>query len=494
MPDIEQNPLYNENISGDIKTVCENLKNLCGQSDLLVKEFKIGGVNIALVVCDGMTDNLYITQSINTVLDSFKDDRFKNSGECIGAVNSRALLSSQTESINTFAELLTRIYSGFCVLLFEGASQALVFNAVGYKTRGISVPTADVNVNGAKEGFIESAQINMTMIRRRIKSPALRFETLSLGKESKTSCCLIYLNNIVSPKLLQSVREKLERKELDIILSDGSARLLLAEKPFSLFSEVGSTDRPDTVCSKIYEGKVAVLIDGSPFALIVPFTFAEHFINLDDYSYKALYVNLLRIIKYSAFFIAVLLPGFYVAVCTFHPEIVPPTLLFTITSSEVALPFSLVTEALMILFIYEILRESGLRLPKEIGHAVSIVGALVIGDATVRAGIIGAPMVLVAALSVISAFIVPQFMDSVVLLRFGFILLGGFMGLFGIALGVAFVILNICAKDNFGLPFSSAISPVSRGSFLNIFFKGRRQGYGSADIPKVQELPGSDIE
>ncbi|MEG2429676.1 MAG: spore germination protein, partial [Oscillospiraceae bacterium] len=235
------------------------------------------------------------------------------------------------------------------------------------------------------------------------------------------------------------------------------------------------------------------VVDGTPYALIIPYFFAENFQSLDDYSRKSYYVGFVRILKYISFFIAFLLPGIYVAITTFHPEILPPSLLFNVAASEEITPFPVFIEALLFQFMYEIMREAGLRLPRPIGHAVSIVGALVIGDAAVSAGLVGSPMVLIVALTAIASFVVPSLYEPVAILRFAFIFAGGLFGLYGITLLGLVVLFNICSLASFGTPYMSPISPFSlsamRDTFIRVGFKKMQK-----TTAKIQDLNGVKID
>ena len=205
-----------------------------------------------------------------------------------------------------------------------------------------------------------------------------------IGEKSRTDICLVYLTDTADPRMVEEVKRRLGKLSSDILLSQGYLRPYLEGKPFSPFSSVGTTERPDTLCAKINEGRIGILVDGTPFALVVPYLFEEHFQSMDDYSYRPYYGSFIRLLKYFAFLLSIFLPGGYVAITSFSPEMLPDSLLFNIAASEQQTPFSMMTEALVIHLIYEIMREAGLRLPRPVGHAVSIIGALVIGEMCIR--------------------------------------------------------------------------------------------------------------
>ncbi|MEG1027941.1 MAG: spore germination protein [Oscillospiraceae bacterium] len=385
------------------------------------------------------------------------------------------------------------IMSGFVVVLIDGIPCGISMGMQGFNFRSIGQPVSENNVRASQEGFTEPLRINMTMVRRRIKSPNLCFKILSLGETSKTDICLMYMTDKVSINLLNNIEKKLKNIKIDLLLNSGYIIPFLEGKPYSIFSDVGTTERPDTLCAKINEGRIAIVIDGTPYAIIVPYLFTENFQTMDDYSHKAVYGSFIRILKYLAFFISILLPGIYVAISTFHPELLPHSLLFNIVAAEETTPFPLFVEALILHIMYEIMREAGLRLPKVVGHAVSIVGALVIGDAVVSAGLVGSPIVLIVALTAITSFVVPSLYQQIAILRLLFIIMGGTTGLFGIALLFMLTLINACSIGSMGMPYTSPIAPFSLKSMRDTFIRSGFNILNNKGV-KLQDLEGSKID
>ena len=384
--------------------------------------------------------------------------------------------------------------SGFAVIAVDGYDQMLAIGIQGFSFRGISEPTSEVMQTGSKEGFVEAMRINMTMVRRRIKNPKLKFETMTVGGISKTDICLCYITGLVSNKILEEIRSRINKIDLDTLLASGyMTPYLEREGDLSLFSSVGNSERPDTVCAKIAEGRVAVLIDGTPNALITPYLFVEYFQTLDDYSERPYFATLTRWLKYLSFFIATLLPGLYVAIATFHPEFFSGELLNKIAKAVATTPFSLMVETLLIHFIYEIMREAGLRLPRPLGHAVSIVGALVIGETAVSAGLIGAPTLMVVALTAISSYVIPSLYEPIAILRMIFILAGGLMGIWGIMIVFCIVLINVCAKSNYGVPFTAPLSPFSMFSMRDVLVRAGWKTL-SKKSSNIKNMPGTNHE
>ncbi|MCI8441692.1 MAG: spore germination protein [Provencibacterium sp.] len=468
-------------------------------ADFIDRRMMAGNTEIALLVCEGMVNLQAFAELMAQPLSDLAaagqagEKTAKSAEEILGQLRAHLMMGFDQKEFYTYGELFAFIMSGFSVLLIDGLALGIAIGMQGFSFRSISEPSSEVNVRGSREGFVEPLRINLTMVRRRIKSPLLKFEMMNVGVRSKTDICLVYMTDSVSGKMLDKVRSRLQSLKLDIVLESGYLEPFLEDRPLSLFSGVGTTERPDTLCAKICEGRIAVLVDGTPFALIVPYLFNEHFQSLDDYTHRPYYATFIRLLKYTAFLFTILLPGAYVALASFHPELFPNALLFNIATSEESTPFPLMFEALLIHFIYELMREAGLRLPRPIGHAVSIVGALVIGDAAVTAGLIGAPMVMVVAVTAISSFVVPSLYQSITVLRFAFILIGGTLGLFGMTLGLTMVLCNLCAKHPMGVPQTAPASPFSLYPMRDIFTRASWRRLGQRQL-RIQELPGSETD
>ena len=458
--------------------------------DLVVREFCVSGTPAALVLCEGMFNLTALGQNILGPLAALRLER-PDPRRLLELVRRDLLLAVDQGEVRTLGEVYRFIASGFGVLLIDGVDCGVTLALQGFSFRSVAEPSAEVNLRGSREGFTEPLRINMSMIRRRIKSPALRFELLTLGSCSKTDAFLVYLDGAVSPALLGRVRADLAGADLDLVLDTGYLQPFLdRQHPLSFFSGVGTTERPDTACAKINEGRVVVLLDGTPVALVVPCLFAEHFQTFDDYALRPYYALFLRCLKYLAFFTSILLPGVYVAVGTFHPELLPQELLYNIMASMQTTPYSMMTEALLIHLFYEIMREAGLRLPRPVGHAVSIAGGLVVGDVAVKAGLIGTPLVMVVALTAISAFVVPTLYEPVTVLRFLFILAGGLWGLPGISLGTAAVLCNLCALTVAQVPVTSPAAPLRLYSLRDLVYRQSWLKLGRR-VMEVQQTPGS---
>lgn len=330
----------------------------------------------------------------------------------------------------------------------------------------------------------------MSLIRRRVKNPKLRFEFLKAGRLSNTDLCLVYIEGKTPKALRDKTKKALGKIKSDIILTSGNIIPYLSDNGGSVFSGVSTTERPDVLCSKINEGRIAVLIDGVPFAAVCPSLFIENFQTVDDSAEKAYFATYQRWIRLFAFFISTLLPGLYVAAAVFHPEVLSRSLLLNLLASEERTPYPLMAEMIIVIVMFEILREAGIRLPRAIGGAVSIVGGLVIGDAAVTSGLISAPLLIIIGITATSAFVIPSLNPQMTLLRILNVLLGGWLGFFGIALLWTVVLVNTCVTDSFAVPYTAPLTPFTLSAVKDALMKTSDKNRPREDT--VESLNGSD--
>lgn len=461
-------------------------------SDFLLREAVFCGVKGFFVVMDGLIDSLQLSQMVVSPILRRKLE-FKDNNDLFNQIKLSVVNSVELNSAKTFDDCYYYLMSGFCVFVIDGVSEALVFGLQGFSKRNVDEPTNESNVKGAKECFIENLNDNKALLRRRLKTHHLKFKQLKLGSAADTAVVIAYIDDRADSTLINDVEHRLRRANFNTIVDFGEIVPFVDTDIKTLFSAVANTERPDVAVSKLLEGRVVILVDGSPFAVYLPALFSDNFQTVDDYDNPPFYAGLMRILKYFSFVISIFLPGIYVAIGTFHQELIPTNLLLTIAAEEITTPFSLMTEALMLLVLYEIMREAGLRLPKNIGHAVSIIGGIIIGETTVTAGIIGAPMLVVIAMTAISSYVVYPLYESVSVLRFLFIIAGGLTGMYGIILGAGVVFVNICAVNPFGVALSSPISPLDKHSLGDIFYRQTWLKLSKRKV-RINELRGADID
>lgn len=478
-----------------IKENINQLKSMFANSaDFTVRDMTLQAekpIKSAIITIEGMCSKEVIALSVvNPLLEySFNSS---NGSEVIDTIKSSVLASSEIVEFNTFEEAVSFSTSGFALIAVDGTDRMLAIGTQGFSFRGVNEPESEVVQRGSREGFTEPLRINMTLIRRRIKSPDLVFETATAGNNSKTQLMICYLQKSVSEHILAEVRHRLSECDLDTVLASGYLSEFLEDSNSkSFFSGVGISERPDTVCGKLTEGRVAVLVDGTPAVLILPHLFVEEFQSIDDYSNRPYYATFIRILKYISFFVAVFLPGLYTAFAQFHPEYFPTGLLIKTADALLQTPLPATLEVILITFVYEIMREAGLRIPKPLGHAVSIVGALVIGESAVSAGIISSSTLMVVATAAICSYVTSALYPPIMILRFIFIVTGGLLGLWGIVISALVILVNMCSKTTVGVPYMSSLAPFSWRRMRDVFVRADWKRLGRHTI-KVQKFPETE--
>ena len=440
------------------KDTANYIKELSGNSpNLNITENEISGISFRIIAFENMTNRELLTQGIINFILYTENKKFLCGKDLYKEFFSGAFITSEKKEVDNTEDVYTALCSGFAAVAIDGMEKVIILGVQGFMVKAIGEPTENAQIMGSKEGFTEAIKINQTMVRRRIKSDKLRIEEFPIGKVSKTNCSLVYMSDRVDMRTVDKLRERLKEKTVDIVLESGAVRIVADEHPSILFSQAVPEERPDALCQKISDGRIGIMIDGTPYAVIVPYLFKDHFSSLDDYSYKVTYANIIRFLRYLAYAMALLGSGIFVAIVKFHPHLIEGVWLDSIKEGLKGTPLGITSEMLIILLIYETMREAGLRLPRPVGHTISIVGSLIIGDAAVRGGLLSPAVVLVAALTSVASYMVPTLIDSTVPLRLLFVLAGGFFGLYGI--GAVFLIycILIYSKKTYGVRYSKGI-------------------------------------
>lgn len=442
-------------------------KAFAGAFDIVTRTVELNGLQLVFAYCDGLCDSWLLTSSvIKPIIDAC--DVLPDTGTA-DYIEHSVVTSVEISRGNDLDEAIEKLLTGNLLLFINGEADVLLFGVQKLPSRGIEEPDSEVSEKGAREGFTENFKQNLSLVRKRLTTASLRVENSTVGITGKTRIALCYLEGRVPEKTLAEVKQRLADIKIDAVFGADYLGGFLDTRRKTLFSMVHVTQRPDVFCAKLTEGKVCILVDGTPFALVLPFLFVENFHNMDDYLNKPYFATLMRIIRLLSFGISILLPGMYVAVALFHQEMLPDDMLYSIAMSESNTMFPLMLEALVIHFIYEIVREAGLRIPKSVGHAVSIVGALVIGDAAVTGGLIGAPMLIIVAMTAISSFVVSGVYQAVSVLRLAFIIVGGLSGLYGIMIGLAVLIINMCSVTDYGVSYLAPLTPYDKSLLRDTF-------------------------
>ncbi len=455
--------------------------------DIVVKSGVCSDRRVVFAKCDGLTDSQKIIEGITKPMLHFKGELPKK--DVLQFISKEIICSTEVKTEKNLDLAIENLLRG-CVLVFiDGEEECIVVGMQSIPGRSIDEPNYEVQENGSREGFVEILKTNMTLVRKRLVNVNFKIEVLEVGVSTKTKVAVCYMNGKVKKEVLQEVKDRLNSIKMDTVLGETYLRKALDTKQKTMFTMVGKTERPDTLCAKINEGKIAILIDGTPYALILPRLFIENFQTFDDYLNRPYYATFMRSIRLLSFIISIFLPGVFVAIGLFHQELLPEKMLYNVVVMESNTLFTLTVEALIIHFIYEIVREAGLRVPKSIGHAVSIVGALVIGDAAVTAGLIDAPMLIVVAMTAITSLVETDLYHAIAVLRIAFIIIGGTSGFFGIMVGVAILIVNLSAVENFGVYFLSPLAPYNKSLFRDTVSRLSMEKLGKNifDINKVGE-------
>ncbi|QGG55215.1 spore germination protein [Paenibacillus sp. B01] len=442
-------------------------QDMGGSGDLVIRRFgdpAAPSPPAALVYIDGISDEETADRYISDVLQAAgaEEDGLAPPAAAVASAALRLLGTiGSGDPVPDMAALYERLLSGSAILVLDGSELAFAASNAKWKSREIAESPNQTAIRGPRESFTETMRVNTALLRRKIKDPRLWMESMQLGRMTKTEVCLIYIQGLAKPSVVEEARSRLQAIDIDGVLDSGYVEELIADDRRSFFPTIKNTELPDSVAGELMEGKIAILVDGSPDALIAPAPFFTFMQSAEDYYQAALYSSLLRMLRLLGLFIALLLPSIYIAITTFHRDMLPFTLLFSLMAQREGVPFPAFVEALVMEITFEILREAGLRMPRPIGQAVSVVGTLVIGQAAVDAGIVSAAMVIVVSVTAIATFTLPSYSISIPIrmLRFAFMAVAASFGLYGIILALL-LLLHLSSLKTFGESYMSPIAPL----------------------------------
>ncbi|MBR8658290.1 MULTISPECIES: spore germination protein [Bacillales] len=437
-------------------------------SDFVIREFNMkNGVAAVAVFVDGLVDTREVNQALEALMILESGDRD------VDVIQKKLLPVSQIAKVKDYKEFLQAVLSGDTGIVVDGNTEALTMGMRGPEKRSVDEPEGEAVVRGPREGFIENIRTNTSLLRRRLKTPRLKMKSLVIGRETNTNVALAYLEGIADPQLVEEVTRRISVIETDGILESGYIEELIQDNIYSPFPQVQYTERPDTVAGALLEGRVAIMVDGTPMVLIVPTTFWIMLQANEDYYERFMPATLIRWLRYLFLLISLLTPAAYVAITTFHQQMLPTTLLLSIAAARESIPFPAIVEALIMEISFEALREAGVRLPKTVGQAVSILGALVVGQAAVEAGIVSAPMVIVVSITGIASFTIPHFNASIALrmLRFPLMIAASILGIYGILVGIVLIMGHLANLRSMGVPYLSPIAPMSVSDLKDVLIR-----------------------
>jgi len=446
-------------LSGNLKTDVALFKEIFKKDCILrIKNLKARegeAFDCAVIYFDGMVDSEQVNDA---VIEPLLTVTTKNeSGNIAEYIENQVLFARDVKQNNTVSAILEGILYGEVAILVDGSKTALNVDAKGFRTRGITEPADERVLQGPREGFEEAALLNLAMLRRKLQTPDLCNEVMRVGRRSNTLVFICYLDSLVDKKALAEIKNRIKKIDIDGILDSNYINEFVRDSRYSPFKTTGTTERPDTVAARLLEGRIAVVVDGTPMVLTAPYLFSENFQSDEDYYLNFSVASIGRILRYICFFLSISIPGIFISLLNFHSELIPTTLSIAIAELRGGVPFSPFTECIILIFIFEILREAGVRMQQSLGHTLSIVGGLVVGQAAVDAGIISTPMLIVIALSGISGLMIPRLRGAVFYLKVAFVFLSTVLGLYGFILGITFMIMHIISLTSFGVDYTTTL-------------------------------------
>ncbi|NLX64642.1 MAG: spore germination protein [Clostridiaceae bacterium] len=476
--DTEPDKEYNEPISPDLEKNLEIIKGIFrDSSDVTIHDFNFGHdrkFKGALIFIDNLADKDEIHKNILQPL-MYGELLLRNNVDIdftkVDAIRKNLISMTDNSKVSTISDLLDNLLAGAAILLIKGSKEALAIKPGKRESRSIEEPGTEAVVRGPREGFIENVNVNISLIRRKIKDTDLCVEKFVIGEKSKTDVYIVYIKSLANPKLIEEIRRRLKRIKIDAVLESGYIEQFIEDSPYSIFPTISNSEKPDKVAAKMLEGRAAILVDGTPFALVVPMVFIESFQSVEDYYARPFFASVIRIIRFLSYIISTLGPAIYVALTVFHQELIPTQLLISISEGRERVPFPAILEAFLMLFAFDLLREAGVRLPKPVGQTVGIVGALVLGQASVEAGLISPIMVIVVSATAIASFAVPSQTDSGTVLRYIYLILAGISGGFGVIMGLLATLLHLASLRSFGTPYLWPIVPLNLSGLKDVFIR-----------------------
>lgn len=444
-----------ETIDSKINTII----NAIGQSTpIKVKIISIGknpSIQGAIIYIDGLVDKNIINRDILNPLMI----QIPNSIE-LNMDTQRFLCSNYITADCTFIkgnteEVSKNIKNGNTLLLLANIEDYVIIDTTGGVLRTITDPMNETSLRGSREGFVENLEVNISLLRRTIKDPNLCIEKLVVGRRSQTDLALVYIKDLVNTEVLNELRERLNVVDVDSITGSGALQEFIDENPYSPFPMCFATERPDRVTPNIMEGKIAIVLNGSPFVLTTPSLFIEFFHTVEDYNERTLLANFIRMLRYIAVLIVITLPSIYLTLIKYNGELIPLEFVVPVVQSRIGISLSPFMEILILEILMEILREGGLRLPSKIASTLSIVGGIIIGNAAVQSNMVSPTTLLVIGITVVASFAVPtvDMSISIRFLRFPMLFLANSMGIMGIATGYTLLILHLSSLENYGIPY-----------------------------------------
>ena len=466
------NDYKNAALCGDIDKDIALFKDIFSRDAVLrIREVAIGGsdTRCALIYMDGMVNSSQLGETVvESIVESRLPQGFVPDSDYIAK---HILFANEVGETSKIPDMLRAILYGDTLLLSSGSCSALTINTKGWRTRGINEPDSERVLQGPREGFDEAAMLNLAMIRRKLLTPDLCIELQRIGRRSDTMVFVCYLDSLVDKNTLKEFKKRLSKIDIDGILDSNYIAENIRDHRRGLLKTTGSTERPDIVAARLLEGRIALVVDGTPVVLTLPYLFSENFQSDEDYYINFTVASLSRILRWFCFFIAVSVPGVFLALITHHFDLLPTHFALSVSRLRAGVPISSAAECIALLFAFEILKESGLRMPQNLGHALSVVGGLVVGQAAVEAGIISAPMLISVSLSAIAGLMVPRLSGAVFYLRILNVIACAILGLYGYLIVSSLFVLRVFSMKSFGVDYTVSFSRPDTQSLKDTFIR-----------------------
>lgn len=465
----------------------------CG--DIVYREF-FAGCNMCLVYIDNITNSVAIEESILTNLMN-RSDMHGDGNEFIDRSLLEVVSVKDVKKIYTFQEVINAILSGDTVILCDGADSALQASTKGFPTRGVGSVKTEVSVLGPKDAFNESIAVNIVLIRRRIKDTKLKLKRMKIGTGTKTDIAVMYMEGIVNNEILKNVEKSLESVDIDGVYDSGYIEQLIEKEFTSPFPQIQITERPDKTASSLMEGRIAVVVDNSPYVILLPAPLNEFFQSADDYYERWEIMSFIRFMRYVGAFLAISLPGLFIALAVYNPSVLPVSLALKIAGSRQNIPFPTAAEMLVMEIAFELLIEAGIRLPSPVSSTIGIAGGIIIGQAAVEAGIVSPMIIIISALTAICTYVIPNTSVTAGIRIFKYIIIftSSFFGLFGFWIGILLLLIHLSSIKTFGIPYLYPFCSASENGYsdlkdsifrLPLFMIKKRPVYANKENRKKQ--------
>jgi len=499
----------NKKITPTLDDNLNQIKKAFGNAnDLLIRELtltKARDIKVAIIGIDGLIDSGMAQQFAIHVLSydipAIDEKLPKRADQIFDLLLESRISMIDANSTDEIDTMYDNVLNGHLIILVDGVAKCMMFDCKGWQSRSISEPNTEKSLRGPKDSFLESIRFNTAMLRRRLRDPRLRFEAHQVGVRSKTDVFVTYIEGLTNPEFVELTNQRIKNIEIDTLVNTYELIQLIEDKHTTLFPRLMETERPDRVMKALTEGQVAIFVDGSPFVILGPFNFTSAFSAIDDYYNQPVFATIKRIMRYISYFSVVLIPGLYIALSTFHQEMIPTSLLITIINQRAANPFSTFIEIMIVTVLFELLREASLRKPDAIGDSMTIVGSLIIGQTIVESGIVSYAAVIVGSLTAISSFVLSstRINISARLFKFAFMIIGAKFGFYGLTLAFILLVTHMASLTSMGQAYLAPMAPFNLSDQKDQLFKlplkwmkRRPKVYETLDQVKMSDQKGGN--